>query len=69
MNRFLSAGVFAEFERTRTGLECARKKGRHPGRKPKLSDDQRQEIWYGPASAQRRKLRGSSTSIALPSAV
>ena len=43
-------GVFAEFERemirerTRAGLERARKKGRHPGRKPKLSDDQRQEI-------------------------
>ncbi len=40
-------GVFAEFERemirerTRAGLEHARKKGRHPGRKPKLSDDQR----------------------------
>ena len=38
-------GVFAEFERemirerTRAGLERARKKGRHPGRKPKLSDD------------------------------
>ncbi|MEP2474060.1 MAG: recombinase family protein [Paracoccaceae bacterium] len=34
-------GVFAEFEcemireRTRAGLERARKKGRHPGRKPK----------------------------------
>lgn len=43
-------GVFAEFERemirerTRAGLERARKKGRHPGRKPKLSEDQRQEI-------------------------
>ena len=43
-------GVFAEFERemirerTRAGLERARKKGRHPGRKPKLSDEQRQEI-------------------------
>ena len=43
-------GVFAEFERemirerTRAGLERARKKGRQPGRKPKLSDDQRQEI-------------------------
>jgi len=43
-------GVFAEFERemirerTRAGLERARKKGRHPGHKPKLSDDQRQEI-------------------------
>ena len=43
-------GVFAEFERemirerTRAGLERARKKGRHPGRKPKLSDDQRREI-------------------------
>lgn len=43
-------GVFAEFERemirerTRAGLERARKKGRHPGRKPKLSDDQRSEI-------------------------
>ena len=43
-------GVFAEFERemirerTRAGLERARKKGRHPGRKPKLSDDQRQEV-------------------------
>ena len=43
-------GVFAEFERemirerTKAGLERARKKGRHPGRKPKLSDDQRQEI-------------------------
>ena len=43
-------GVFAEFERemirerTRAGLERARKKGRHPGRKPKLSDDQRKEI-------------------------
>ncbi|MEP4197216.1 MAG: helix-turn-helix domain-containing protein [Aliishimia sp.] len=24
-------------------MERARKKGRHPGRKPKLSDDQRQE--------------------------
>ncbi|MEY8880024.1 recombinase family protein [Donghicola sp. XS_ASV15] len=43
-------GVFAEFEReiirerTHAGLERARKKGRYPGRKPKLSDDQRQEI-------------------------
>lgn len=43
-------GVFAEFERamirerTRVGLERARKKGRHPGRKPKLSADQRIEI-------------------------
>ena len=43
-------GVFAEFERemirerTHAGLERARKKGRHPGRKPKLSDDQRREI-------------------------
>ena len=43
-------GVFAEFERemirdrTRAGLERARKKGRHRGRKPKLLDDQRQEI-------------------------
>ncbi|MEM9371289.1 MAG: recombinase family protein [Pseudomonadota bacterium] len=43
-------GVFAEFERemirerTRAGLERARKKGRHTGRRPKLSDDQRQEI-------------------------
>ncbi|MEM9059033.1 MAG: recombinase family protein [Pseudomonadota bacterium] len=43
-------GVFAEFERemirerTKAGLERARKKGRHPGRKPKLSDDQRKEI-------------------------
>ncbi|SHF65277.1 Site-specific DNA recombinase [Litoreibacter ascidiaceicola] len=43
-------GVFAEFERemirerTRAGLERARKKGRHPGRKPKLSDDQRREV-------------------------
>lgn len=43
-------GVFAEFERemirerTRAGLERARKKGRHPGRKPKLSDGQRREI-------------------------
>ena len=43
-------GVFAEFERemirerTRAGLERARKKGRHPGRKPKLSDEQCQEI-------------------------
>ncbi len=43
-------GVFAEFEReiirerTRAGLERARKKGRHPGRKPKLSTEQRQEI-------------------------
>lgn len=43
-------GVFAEFERemirerTRAGLERARKKGRHPGRKPKLTGDQRQEI-------------------------
>ncbi|MEL6921280.1 MAG: recombinase family protein [Pseudomonadota bacterium] len=43
-------GVFAEFERemirerTRAGLERARKKGRHPGRKQKLSNDQRQEI-------------------------
>jgi len=43
-------GVFAEFERemirerTRAGLERARKNGRHPGRKPKLSDDQRLEI-------------------------
>ena len=43
-------GVFAELERekirerTRAGLERERKKGRHPGRKPKLSDDQRQEI-------------------------
>lgn len=43
-------GVFAEFERemirerTRAGLERARKKGRHPGRKPKLSDDQRRQI-------------------------
>lgn len=40
-------GVFAEFERemirerTRAGLERARKKGRHPGRKPKLTEDQR----------------------------
>ena len=31
-------------ERTRAGLERARKKGRHPGRKPKLTDDQRKEI-------------------------
>ncbi len=43
-------GVFAEFERemirerTRAGLERARKKGRHPGRKPKLSEAQRREI-------------------------
>ena len=43
-------GVFAEFEtemtreRTRAGLERARKKGRHPGRKPKLSNDQFHEI-------------------------
>ena len=43
-------GGFAECERemirerTRAGLERARKKGRHPGRKPKLSDDQRREI-------------------------
>lgn len=43
-------GVFAEFERemirerTRAGLERARKKGRHPGRKPKLSSEQRQEV-------------------------
>lgn len=43
-------GVFAEFERgiirerTQAGLERARKKGRHPGRKPKLSADQRKEI-------------------------
>ena len=43
-------GVFAEFERemirerTRAGLERARKKGRYPGRKPKLTYDQRREI-------------------------
>lgn len=43
-------GVFAEFERemirerTKAGLERARKKGRRPGRKPKLTSDQRQEI-------------------------
>lgn len=43
-------GVFAEFERemirerTRAGLAQARKKGRHPGRKPKLSPEQRDEI-------------------------
>ena len=43
-------GVFAEFERemirdrTKAGLERARKNGRHPGRKPKFTDDQRREI-------------------------
>jgi len=43
-------GVFAEFERkmirkrTRAGFDRARLKGRHPGRKPKLSGGQRQEI-------------------------
>jgi DNA invertase Pin-like site-specific DNA recombinase len=43
-------GVFAEFERemirerTRAGLERAAKKGRHPGRKPKLSIEQRIEV-------------------------
>ncbi len=52
-------GVFAEFERemirerTKAGLERARKKGRHPGRKPKLSDDQRQEIRDLVASGRR----------------
>ena len=52
-------GVFAEFERemirerTKAGLERARKKGRHPGRKPKLSDDQRQEIRELVASGRR----------------
>jgi DNA invertase Pin-like site-specific DNA recombinase len=52
-------GVFAEFERemirerTKAGLERARKKGRHPGRKPKLSDDQREEICDLVASGRR----------------
>lgn len=52
-------GVFAEFERemirerTRAGLERAAKKGRHPGRKPKLSEDQRQEIRELVASGRR----------------
>ena len=52
-------GVFAEFERemirerTKAGLERARKKGRHPGRKPKLSEDQRQEIRALVASGRR----------------
>lgn len=52
-------GVFAEFERemirerTRAGLERARKKGRHPGRKPKLSKDQRSEIRDLVASGKR----------------
>ncbi len=52
-------GVFAEFERemirerTKAGLERACKKGRHPGRKPKLSKDQRQEIRELVASGRR----------------
>jgi DNA invertase Pin-like site-specific DNA recombinase len=52
-------GVFAEFERemirerTKAGLDRARKKGRHPGRKPKLSEDQRQEIRELVASGRR----------------
>lgn len=52
-------GVFAEFERemirerTKAGLERARKKGRYPGRKPKLSEDQRQEIRELVASGRR----------------
>lgn len=43
-------GVFAEFERemirerTQAGLERARKKGRYPGRKPKLTNAQRAAI-------------------------
>ena len=43
-------GSFAEFERamlrerTRNGLEAARKQGRSGGRPPKLGDDQKQEI-------------------------
>ena len=31
-------------ERTRNGLEAARKQGRSGGRPPKLGDDQKQEI-------------------------
>ena len=52
-------GVFAEFERemirerTKLGLERAREEGRHPGRKPKLSDDQRREIRALVASGRR----------------
>jgi DNA invertase Pin-like site-specific DNA recombinase len=43
-------GTFAEFERamlrerTRTGLDAARKQGRVGGRRPKLKPDQQQEI-------------------------
>ena len=43
-------GYFAEFERamlrerTRNGLDAARKQGRIGGRRPKLKDDQKQEI-------------------------
>jgi len=43
-------GSFAEFERemirerTRAGLREARAKGRFPGRKPKITEDQRREI-------------------------
>ena len=43
-------GSFAEFERemirerTRAGLREARSQGRVPGRKPKITDEQRKEI-------------------------
>ena len=43
-------GSFAEFERemirerTRAGLREARTRGRVPGRKPKITEDQRREI-------------------------
>jgi DNA invertase Pin-like site-specific DNA recombinase len=46
-------GVFAEFERamirerTMAGLVEARKQGRHPGRRPKLTKRQRDEIRAG----------------------
>ncbi len=36
--------VFAEFERTKQGLQSARQQGRHGGRRPKLNEHQRQEI-------------------------
>jgi DNA invertase Pin-like site-specific DNA recombinase len=46
----LMVGAFAEFERamlrerTKTGLEAARREGRIGGRRPKLTDQQRAEI-------------------------
>ena len=61
-------GTFAEFERamlherTKSGLDAARKQGRIGGRRPKLKENQRKEIISLISSGQKpqRRLQDSS---------